>query len=184
MPGRTIDFRALEFDMQIQSGDRWVELTCSRTGTNILWSAQSSDTLGGTGSTNMIGTSFQALAVDFSSFPALQNVTNETIFTFSYFAPPGVTTRTNWRLDNLHLAGLVTLSRALDIGPITVNTDGSDFIISWMGSSAGTYTVQRRTNLVSGTWENAGKKIAGVDGAMSATCTMDIPQAFFKLVAE
>ncbi len=143
--------------MQIQSGDRWVDLTSSRTGTNVLWSAQSSDTLGGTGNT---------------------------IFTFSYFAPPGVTTRTNWRLDNLHLAGLVTLSRALDIGPITVNTDGSDFIISWMGSSAGTYTVQRRTNLVSGTWENAGKKIAGVDGAMSATFTMDIPQAFFKLVAE
>jgi hypothetical protein len=184
MPGFMIDFQTLEFDMQIQSGDRWVELTSSRTDTNVLWSAQSSETLGYTGSSNMIGTTFQSLAVDLSSHPELQHVTNETVFTFSYFAPPGVTDKTNWRLDNLHLAGLVYLPPVFEIGDVTVGIHGSDFVLNWTGSAAGAYSVQQRSNLVSGVWENTGENMPGVDGPMSVTNAVDKPQAFFRLLAE
>lgn len=61
---------------------------------------------------------------------------------------------------------------------------GTNVVLSWMGDSVGTYTVQYKTNLVSGAWSNLVENISGVDALMSVTNSVSGAHVFYRTTAE
>ncbi len=61
--------------------------------------------------------------------------------------------------------------------------DGNRIQVSWQGRDFATFTVQRRTDLLEGTWSNVVEGITGT-GALSVTNDTDAPQAFYQVIYE
>ncbi|QHI69435.1 hypothetical protein [Tichowtungia aerotolerans] len=61
---------------------------------------------------------------------------------------------------------------------------GTNAVLSWMGDSVGTYTLQYRSTLDSGAWSNLVENIPGVDAMMSVTNPITGSLGFYRTTAE
>ncbi len=87
-------------------------------------------------------------------------------------------------IDNIEIKGLFVAPALTEISDVTVEVDGADILLSWMGDRYATYTVQRKLDLVSGSWSNVMENISGIDAVMTVTNNITEPQAFFRTIAE
>jgi len=71
-----------------------------------------------------------------------------------------------------------------EIGNITISSVGSDVVVSWPGSSVGTYTLQQKTYLPAASWSNLVTDIPGVDGTVSITNSATENKAFFRVMGQ
>ncbi len=72
-----------------------------------------------------------------------------------------------------------------EVGDVSIAMDGSDAIVSWIGTNGVSYALQAKGNLVSDpSWSNAETGITGVPGAMSATSTAVSAESFYRVVIE
>jgi hypothetical protein len=79
----------------------------------------------------------------------------------------------------------VVYSELTTIGDVTMDAaGGSPIVLSWQGTVAASYAVQMREDLVSGSWSNIVEDISGINGIMSATNNVTLPQAFYRVIAE
>ncbi len=73
----------------------------------------------------------------------------------------------------------------LAIGEIGIAVDSSNAVVSWLGMTGATYTLQSKTDLVEQlSWSNAVPGITGIDGSMSATSTVVAVESFYRVIAE
>lgn len=182
-PSYEVNLSELAFEMQIQNGGRWVELTSSATGTNVLWAVKTGTS---TADAQLVSTGFNSYSIDLSGIPELQGVTDATTFEFEYFTDSGDADQNarNWRFDNLYVYGGNAVIPPSSIEEFGIGiTDGSNVVLSWQGNPAGTYTIQRKLDLVYDTvWSNVVENIPGVSGIMSVTNEATEDQAYFRTI--
>jgi hypothetical protein len=70
------------------------------------------------------------------------------------------------------------------VGNLSVGVNETNMVISWDGNSLGTYTLQRKLDLVTDRWSNIVENIPGIDRAMSVTNDTSEPQAFYRIISE
>jgi hypothetical protein len=79
---------------------------------------------------------------------------------------------------------LINNAAPTDIGDVTIEYDGSNLIMGWIGVSGESYAVQRKEDLVEDlVWSNIVTGITGV-GPISVTNDTTDPQAFYRTVLE
>lgn len=181
-PNYTLDLTELAFEMQIQNGGRWVELTSSATGTNVLWAVKTGTA---TADAQLVSTAFSSYSIDLSEIPELQGVTETTTFQFEYFTDPGDADQSekNWRFDNLYVYGGNGVIPPTSIEEFGIGTiDGTNVVLSWQSNPAGIYTIQQKLDLFFGTWSNIVENIPGISGVMSVTNDTTEPQAFYRTI--
>ena len=105
----------------------------------------------------------------FSSNPSIQS-----IMINQYGAAEG-------SVDNLLLA---SFSAPPSIGGISLSIVGGKAIVGWEGTSAASYALQYRSNLLSAAWSNIQGSIDGADGSMYATNGATDLQGFYRIVIE
>jgi hypothetical protein len=177
-------YEALALEMQIQGYNRWVELTSSATGTNVLWTLRGAANDGDPIDADVdLGGAFKAAEVDLSVFPELQGIADPVTFTFTYRSKPTETDKKNWRIDNLSIEGTVALPPATAYN-ITFTRNANDFQASWQGTPGTTYTLQHKANLQDAVWSNITENIPGTNAIMSITISPEEPKAFFRIIAQ
>lgn len=62
--------------------------------------------------------------------------------------------------------------------------DAARVRLSWEAESVGTYAVQTRTNLVTGSWSNLVENVAGINGILSITTTPVSARAYYRITGE
>lgn len=88
-------------------------------------------------------------------------------------------------LDNILIEGIFVTPPLVSISDVAIEiVGGTNAVFSWMGNSIATYTLQYKTNLVSGIWSNLVENIPGVDATMSVTNDLSEPHAFFRTIAQ
>lgn len=71
-----------------------------------------------------------------------------------------------------------------EIGMISIDLDGTQVVLGWQGSLDGIYSVQRKLDLVLGSWSNVVEGIPGVDGMMWSTNSSTEPESFYRMIVE
>ncbi|QHI69182.1 hypothetical protein [Tichowtungia aerotolerans] len=84
--------------------------------------------------------------------------------------------------DDLYTTGEITVSPA-EVGEVGYELTGSDVVVSWQGVNGLSYTLQRTTNLVAGSWSNVVEGLSGA-GALWATNETTEPVAFYRITVE
>jgi autotransporter-associated beta strand protein len=76
----------------------------------------------------------------------------------------------------------VSGSDSLAIGISSISS--SETVMSWEGSVSKNYTLQSRTDLLSGTWSNVLENISGLSGSMYVTSNITGDQAFYRVLSD
>lgn len=182
--GFLANYDALALEMQIQGYNRWVELTSSATGTNVLWALRGAANDGDPVEADInLGGAFVPAETDLSVFPELQSISGPVTFTFTYHSKPIETEKKNWRIDNLRIGGTVA-PPPVPISGITITRTGTNNQINWPGTAGTVYTVQRKLKLLDPAWSNITENIQGSEETLSITNAPTEPQAFFRIIAQ
>jgi hypothetical protein len=182
--GFLANYDALALEMQIQGYNRWVELTSSATGTNVLWALRGAANDGDPVEADInLGGAFVPAETDLSVFPELQSISGPVTFTFTYHSKPIETEKKNWRIDNLRIEGTVA-PPPVPISGITITRTGTNIQINWPGTAGTVYTVQRKLKLLDPAWSNITENIQGSEETLSITNAPTEPQAFFRIIAQ
>ncbi|QHI70791.1 hypothetical protein [Tichowtungia aerotolerans] len=71
-----------------------------------------------------------------------------------------------------------------EIGDITVDTEGSDAVVSFNGASGHSYALQRCLDLTDGIWSNIVTGITGAGGMQTVSNSMSPTASFYRIVSE
>ena len=92
-----------------------------------------------------------------------------------------------WKDLQITADAVSTPTIGVDDLTISTSSDGS-IVLNWTGVAGQTYDVQYKTDLSGGEWtvdpSDGCADIPGTDGPMSATSTLDAPEAFYNIVTE
>jgi hypothetical protein len=79
---------------------------------------------------------------------------------------------------------MLTTFDPVAVGSISMSFRGSDAVVSWQGAAGGSYILQGRSDLLSGSWSNLHENISGFNGSMSVTNGISKEKEFYRIVTD